>query len=253
MPVWLALLFFGIPALVVVVVVYVLMPYIDQRGVPMFYNYLLVYATIPMLLLICVSLLAFYRETRRTSWAAFKVRFRLNPMDKKAWLWTIGLTLFMILSAGLLTFTAGWLVSFEFLAPPEFWPSELNPAARNTAGNIGIPSEFLGMPLAGNWWILVLLLGSLVIATFGEELWWRGYILPRQELVHGNRTWIIHGLLWTSFHLFFPWNLLAILPGCLALSFVAQRLKNTWPGLIAHGLANGILVLIVIVLGIASQ
>jgi membrane protease YdiL (CAAX protease family) len=110
----------------------------------------------------------------------------------------------------------------------------------------------MGLSLAGNWWILLVLLVSLVIATFGEEIWWRGYILPRQELVHGNRTWLIHGLLWTAFHIFTPWNLLAILPGSLALSFVAQRLKNTWPAVIAHGLANGLLVVIIVVLGIAA-
>jgi len=28
-----------------------------------------------------------------------------------------------------------------------------------------------------------------------RELWWRGYILPRQELAFGRWTWIIHGLL----------------------------------------------------------
>jgi len=62
----------------------------------------------------------------------------------------------------------------------------------------------------------------------------------------------MHGLLWTSFHLFAPWNLLTILPGCLALSYVAQKLKNTWPAIIAHGLANGLLVIVVVILGIAT-
>lgn len=93
---------------------------------------------------------------------------------------------------------------------------------------------------------------SLIIATLGKELWWRGYILSRQELAHGSRTWIVHGLLlWAAFHLFAPWNFIGILPGCLALAYVAQRLKNTWPAAIAHGLANGLLVLVVVVMGIA--
>jgi len=162
------------------------------------------------------------------------------------------LTLFMLLSVGLLAFTTRWLASFSLLAPPDYWPAELKPTIQSASANNVIPSEFMGISLAGNWWILIVLLISLVIATFGEELWWRGYILPRQELAHGKQTWVIHGLLWTSFHLFAPWNLIAILPGSLALSYVAQRLKNTWPAVIAHGLANGLLVLTVVVMGIAS-
>ncbi|HKZ70997.1 MAG TPA: CPBP family intramembrane glutamic endopeptidase, partial [Anaerolineales bacterium] len=148
-----------------------------------------------------------------------------------------------------LGFTALWLSSF--FAPPAYWPAELKPAAPAANASAALPTELMGMPLADNWWILAVLLGSLVIATLGEEFWWRGYILPRQELVHGKRTWIVHGLMWAAFHLFAPWNLIAILPGCLALSYVAQRLKNTWPAVIAHGLANGLLVLIVVVMGIA--
>lgn len=41
---------------------------------------------------------------------------------------------------------------------------------------------------------------------------------------------------------------MVILPGCLALSYVAQRLKNTWPAIIAHGLENGLLEVIVVIL-----
>jgi membrane protease YdiL (CAAX protease family) len=250
MPIRVALLYFGIPAAIVFFIVYVVMPLLAARGVHIFMNYMLVYATAPMLGLIVTSIIAYRREGNVMSRQEFKDRFRLNKMDGKAWLWTIGLTLLMVLPAGLLSFTARWLASFSCFAPPDYWPAELKPTApRGPTGGV-LPTEFMGLSLAGNWWILVVLVISLVIATFGEELWWRGYILPRQELAHGGRTWLIHGLLWTAFHLFAPWNLLAILPGCLALSFVAQRLKNTWPAVIAHGLANGLLVVIVVVLGI---
>lgn len=250
LPVRKALLYFLVPALLVVLIVYVAMPFLAKRGVPIFFNYLLVYATAPMLTLITASLIGYRREGRVMSWAGLKLRFRLNKMDRKAWLWTIGLTLFMFLSVGLLSFTAQSISSFSFLAPPDYWPTELKPAAPGGPTRASVPTEFMGFSLPGNWWILIVLLVSLIIATFGEELWWRGYILPRQELAHGNRTWLIHGLLWTGFHLFAPWNLIAILPGSLALSFVAQRLSNTWPAVIAHGLANGLLVVIVVVLGI---
>ena len=41
-------------------------------------------------------------------------------------------------------------------------------------------TSFMGIPLKGQWWIpfyylMVLLAGNIA----GEELWWRGYLLPR--------------------------------------------------------------------------
>lgn len=50
---------------------------------------------------------------------------------------------------------------------------------------------------------------------------------------------MVHGVLWTLLHAFKWWQMLALLPGALALSFVAQRLQNTWPGIIVHFITNG--------------
>jgi len=248
-----SLVYFGIPLAVVILVVYVVMPFLAASGMSIFYNYLVVYATIPMIVLIIAAIIAYRREGNSMTWFEFRKRFRLDKMDGRSWLWTVGLMLFMVISAGLLSFTARWLAtSYSLFAPPDFWPAELNPASSAGPPNGVPPTQFMDMPLAGNWWILVVLIVSLVIATLGEEFWWRGYILPRQELVYGKWTWFIHGLLWISFHLFAPWNIITILPGCLALSYVTQRLKNTWPAIIAHGLANGLLVIIIVFLGIVG-
>jgi membrane protease YdiL (CAAX protease family) len=248
LPLWKSLLLFAVPSALAGVVVYGVMPILAARGLPIFFNYLITYATAPMLLLIAASLVAVRMEGRELSWAALTNRFRLNRMGGRDWLWAIGLTVFMFLTAGLLAFTARWIATT--FPVPAYFPDELKPTAARAVG--ALPTTFMGLPLAGNWWIAAAMLASLVIATLGEELWWRGYILPRQELTHGRWTWVIHGFLWTLFHAFAPWNLIAILPGCLALSFVAQRRRNTWPGIVAHGLANGLLVMVIVVFGIAG-
>src|SRR5205807_1973574 len=65
------------------------------------------------------------------------------------------------------------------------------------------PKDFMGVPLAGAWWILVYYaLVMLACNIGGEELWWRGYLLPRQEAAFGKAAWIIHGMYWSLFHLF---------------------------------------------------
>lgn len=76
-------------------------------------------------------------------------------------------------------------------------------------------------------------------AKFKDRFRLRGYILPRQELAYGRQTWVVHGLLWTLFHAFKYWEFAALLPACLAFSFVAQRRKNTWPGIVTHFALNG--------------
>jgi hypothetical protein len=51
---------------------------------------------------------------------------------------------------------------------------------------------------------------------------------------------------------FYPWQILTLLPICLALPYVTQRRRNTWVGLIIHW-QNGIVLLLVLamVLGLA--
>ena len=81
----------------------------------------------------------------------------------------------------------------------------------------------------------------LVFNIGGEELWWRGYVLPRQELAFGRITWVVHGLLWSVFHLFMQpslWDAVRMEISGVALSFVAQRTKSTWPGVVGHGFGN---------------
>jgi membrane protease YdiL (CAAX protease family) len=119
------------------------------------------------------------------------------------------------------------------------WPKEFA-AFMQAFGNTG--KEFLGIPLPGHWWVFFYFVSVLIVFNmFGEELWWRGFILPRQELGQGRWTWVIHGALWDMFHIFYhqtAWTFLAFLPGMLAIAYVCQRLKNTWPGIISHTVAN---------------
>ncbi|PYY12127.1 MAG: hypothetical protein DMG69_02250 [Acidobacteria bacterium] len=95
--------------------------------------------------------------------------------------------------------------------------------------------------LFGAWWILIpYVLWMLVFNIGGEELWWRGYVLPRQELAFGMITWVVHGLLWSVFHLFMQpslWDAVRMEISGVALSFVAQRTKST--GLASSATALG--------------
>ena len=43
---------------------------------------------------------------------------------------------------------------------------------------------FMGMPLKGAWWLVVFYTIGWILNILGEELWYRGFMLPRQELAH---------------------------------------------------------------------
>ena len=87
----------------------------------------------------------------------------------------------------------------------------------------------------GRYWILAAWLPFFALNILGEELLWRGVVLPRQEAAFGKRAWLANGLGWLSFHAAFPRPVLLLLvPITLILPAIAQRRRCTWPGVIIH-------------------
>jgi membrane protease YdiL (CAAX protease family) len=93
---------------------------------------------------------------------------------------------------------------------------------------------------AQTWWVLLAWLPLFFFNIAGEELWWRGYILPRQERRHRAAAWFPHGLGLALFHLPLGIDLtIIVLPFLFGLPYVVQRRKNLWTGFIVHGVLNG--------------
>ena len=77
----------------------------------------------------------------------------------------------------------------------------------------------------------------VVGGVLGEELVWRGYLLPGQEARYGRWAWLVNGMLWNvPFHLYTLSNSLSDLPFYLVLPFVVQRTGNTWVAVGVHAL-----------------
>ncbi|MDP2334463.1 MAG: CPBP family intramembrane metalloprotease [Reyranella sp.] len=88
--------------------------------------------------------------------------------------------------------------------------------------------------------ILLLWLPFFAVNIIGEELWWRGFIQPRQEPVFGRATWIVQGILHAGFHVSFgPGLMFILLPTVLVLPWAVQRAKNTTVGIVLHAGING--------------
>lgn len=93
--------------------------------------------------------------------------------------------------------------------------------------------------LRGNWLVFIMAAVSFFFNIVGEEFWWRGYILPRQELAFGKWTWLIHGVMWSVlFHAFKYWDFVGLLPAQLVFVYVASRKKSTTVSMWLHILTN---------------
>ena len=88
----------------------------------------------------------------------------------------------------------------------------------------------------GRYWIFGAWLPFFVLNILGEELVWRAFMLPRQEVAFGEKARLINGVLWLLFHAAFPWQVLVTLvPTTLIVPYVVQRRRSTWAGIVIHG------------------
>lgn len=103
------------------------------------------------------------------------------------------------------------------------------------------PSFLAVEPLRpSQYYLLALWVPFFAFNIIGEEIWWRGFIQPRQEPVFGQYTWVAQGLLHGMFHLSFGLGVLFILiPVLFAIPWAVQRTGNTSVGMIVHAVANG--------------
>ena len=250
MPLWQALLYFGLPALLFRISIYNGTPALIALGMSPFYANVVSF-TVPSAILFALAFGFCKRDGYAGSWAEIKARFRLVRMTGRDWLWAVGALLLTFLSIGpIQLLTALPLIKgIPAIAPPNFFPPWNMPGV---AFDMTLYTSYIGVPLKGNWGVAVLVLVMFFFNIFGEELWWRGYILPRQEKAHGRWAWVVNGVLWLLWHVaFYPWQIFALLPICLAVPFVAQRRQNTWAAIVIH-MQNGVFQLLVLamVLGI---
>ena len=92
----------------------------------------------------------------------------------------------------------------------------------------------------GRYWILFVWIPFFFCNIMGEEIFWRGVIMPRQQLCFGEYTWIIHGFGWFLFHISFGLPvLITTIPILFIQPCIAQKTNNSWPGVIIHATLNG--------------
>jgi membrane protease YdiL (CAAX protease family) len=195
-----------------------------------------------MSIVFAASLLAYRLEGHPLTWQAFSSRYRLDRMPKQDWLWALVLIIVVAGSTYGLSFTARWLASIPFFAPHPAFPQDF------VTGKV-VPGTLFEMPLKGQWWLVPVYFLGWFLNIAGEEFWYRGWMLPRQEAAFGKYAFVVNALMFTFQHFLYPWNFLSLLPGVLFVVWVVQRRQNTWLTIIQHGLMN-LALFVFIILGV---
>jgi CAAX protease family protein len=104
--------------------------------------------------------------------------------------------------------------------------------------------------LEGNWGLLGLITVMFTFNTFlGEELLFRGVLLPRMRGAFGRLDWLVNGLLFGAYHLHQPWSMLSgAIEGTVLLAYPTKRLHSAWIGIIVHSAQSVFLLAILVAL-----
>lgn len=87
----------------------------------------------------------------------------------------------------------------------------------------------------GAWgWFAVVVVLFIFNTVLGEELLFRGLLLPRMKGVFGKYDWVANGVLFAIYHLHQPWTIPTALVDIFALAYPSRRFQSAWMGIIVH-------------------
>ena len=174
------------------------------------------------------GLLLLRREGYRKGDNVWRERIRWRwPKGRKAWI--------LVIVVFVLAFAASELVPHladtPGFVPPEWWPQISDPRAEiNSAADI-VPD----IKLQGNYlYLLAATAVTLIFNIFGEEIYYRGYLLPRMRVAFGRWDWVANGVLFTLKHVYQRWLYPGILVGGLAFAFAMGPLGSLPLAMIYH-------------------
>jgi membrane protease YdiL (CAAX protease family) len=209
-------LLYGIPTLLNYIACRLAIPYLETNSsLPIEIIYFFCVGGIALVPMFFGAIYLTKREINSSKWQDALNRMRVNKMSKKDWVWTIYTFLLLCLAS--------------FLIAKVLMPQ---------MGLDATPFFFRNMPLdSGHLWILCVWPLFFFFNIFGEEFLWRGYIQPRQELLHKKWTWLFHGIFWAAWHLPMGLDLIfASLPIFFILPAVVQLRQNTTIAIVVHAI-----------------
>jgi membrane protease YdiL (CAAX protease family) len=176
------------------------------------------------------------REGYKLSINALRDRIRWRwPKGRKAWV----LAVIVFILGMSLSIMMGPVnrsrASVPGFAPLEWWPAGSNPTIPVESAADAFPD----VSLAGNFlFVLIYFIIGLVFNIFGEEIYYRGYLLPCMRGVFGKWDWVVNAVLFTLRHVYQRWLFPGILIGGLSFAFAFGPLGSLPLAMIFHWVGN---------------
>jgi uncharacterized protein len=101
--------------------------------------------------------------------------------------------------------------------------------------------------LSGAWgWYGLILVMFLFNTALGEELLFRGFLLPRMNGAFGRGDWVANGILFAGYHLHVPWVIPAGLLDTFILAYPTKRYRSAWIGIAVHSAQSVVFAVLVL-------
>jgi membrane protease YdiL (CAAX protease family) len=174
------------------------------------------------------------REQRTLRWSRLREALWLrSPQSPRSG--RVGGRVWLILIPLVVAFGAEELISLP------------GPAARDMG--LFLESDAGQSFLSGNWaWFGVIAVQLLFVSVLGEELLFRGFLLPRMNGAFGRADWVANGVLFAAYHLHIPWAIPTALLDTLILSYPTKRYRSAWVGIAVHSAQSVFIAVVVLTL-----
>jgi len=98
-------------------------------------------------------------------------------------------------------------------------------------------------------WFAVVVVFVVCNTVIGEELLFRGLLLPRMRAVFGRRDWLANGALFALYHSHQPWSIPgSVVEGIFLEAYPSRRFQSAWMGIIVHSVQSVFVIAIVLTL-----
>ena len=99
----------------------------------------------------------------------------------------------------------------------------------------------------GQWWILgLVIVSSIFNYILGEELLFRGVLLPRMAGTFGRWDWVANTVLFGLYHVHKIWLWPQMILSSFGTAWATRRFRSLWMGVIVHGI-EGVVVLVMVI------
>jgi membrane protease YdiL (CAAX protease family) len=184
-----------------------------------------------------VAYIILRREVKPFTWENIRDRVWLysptNPRTgvSSKWLYLWAIPLIVVIEGGnqvLGPLNGSWVKAFPFLAPPSY--TEI----QNLAG-----------PAVGQWWLLGVVVVLIVFNYLvGEELIFRGILLPKMNGVFGKWDFIANSILFVAYHLHLAWQWPAMLLYNWIRPWATKQFKSYWVAFLLHGFVDSVTLIV---------